>query len=200
MSHLIEGVPFISQLIKYPTGCESVACVMALQYLGYTGTVDHFIDELLDKGQMPTEQEDGSYKGADPWICFPGNPYSMDEGWGCFAPVLEKAVSRIPGFHTTIFYNKTLDELKSFIDQDIPVIFWGTINFATPRKTLCWTTPEDREIQWYSPMHCTLLIGYDDDGFIFNDPTSGERAHFSKDAVLAGYNAQGQQAMIIEKA
>lgn len=199
MKHIIQKVPFISQLIKYPTGCESVSAVMALQYLGYTDTVDTFIDTLLEKGKMPTLQEDGSYVGDDPWECFPGDPYSIDDGWGCFAPVLQKAIAKIPGYCTEVFYHKSLDELKEYLDQDIPVIFWATIGFAAPRKSLCWTTPKNKIIQWISPMHCTLLIGYDEEGFYFNDPTSGEQAYFRTADVLRSYEAQGSQAMIVLK-
>ena len=199
MKHLISNVPFISQLIKYPTGCESVATVMALQYLGYQGTVDEFIDHVLDKGQMPVKKEDGLYYGDDPWQCFPGNPYSMEDGWGCFVPVIEKAIAKLPEYESEAFYGKTLEELKLFIDQDIPVVFWATIEFETPRRSICWQTPEGKTIQWISPMHCTLLIGYDEDGFIFNDPTSGQEVWFSREKVQAAYDGQGQQALIIRK-
>ncbi|MCF0136686.1 MAG: C39 family peptidase [Lachnospiraceae bacterium] len=199
MKHIVPNVPFISQLIKYPTGCESVSAVMAMQYLGYTGTVDDFIDNHLPLGKVPEKGEDGKYYGDDPWKCFPGTPYSKEFGWGCFAPVLEEAIAGIPGFTTETFYGLTLDELKSYLDQDIPLVFWGTIGFAAPYQSITWTTPENREIIWTCPMHCTLLIGYDDEGFYFNDPTSGEGAYFPRDRVEAAYLSQGSQVMRIKR-
>ena len=41
--------PYIDQSVKYPTGCESVSTVMLLQYLGYSLTVDEFIEKYLER-------------------------------------------------------------------------------------------------------------------------------------------------------
>ncbi len=197
-SHKIQHVPFISQLVVYPTGCESVSCVMALQYLGWKGTVDEFIDNYLPKGTPPYQAEDGFWKGDDPWKVFPGDPYSA-EGWGCFPPVLEAALQHLPEYTSTAYEGRPLEELKDLIDRDIPVIFWATIGFKEPRPSAVWTTPEGKQIQWISPMHCTLLIGYDEEGYIFNDPTSGKDAWFPNAAVEAAYRGQGTLAMTVEK-
>ena len=40
----VLDAPFIDQREKYPTGCESVSAVMALQYAGVDITVEEFID------------------------------------------------------------------------------------------------------------------------------------------------------------
>ena len=40
-------VPYIDQSKRYPTGCESVSTVMALQYAGVNISVDKFIDNYL---------------------------------------------------------------------------------------------------------------------------------------------------------
>ena len=49
-------VPYIDQSVKYPTGCESVSAVMLLQYLGYSITVDEFIEKYLELGKL--EEQD----------------------------------------------------------------------------------------------------------------------------------------------
>ena len=198
-SHIIENVPFISQLIHYPTGCESVTAVMALNYLGCPITPEEFIDNLLPQGAAPIKGEDGLYYGCDPWKAFPGTPYT-NEGWGCFAPVIAGAVNRIEGFHAEEYYDLTMDELlRRFIDQNIPVLFWATINMETPRNDMNWLTEEGKAIRWINPMHCLLLIGYDENGYYFNDPTGGERAYYTKEQVQTAYNAQGKQAVIIRR-
>lgn len=198
--HIIENVPFISQLVKYPTGCESVSTTMALNYLGCPITPEEVMDNLLPKGPEPTKGEDGVYYGPDPWKVFPGSPYS-DDGWGCFAPVVSGMIAKLDGYKATEYYGLTIDELcQRFIDNDQPVVFWATINMATPRKALTWQTDEGRTIQWINPMHCLLLIGYDENGYYFNDPTAGERAYFPKEQVKICYEAQGKQAVVIERA
>lgn len=197
--HIIENVPFISQLIKYPTGCESVSAVMALQYAGCEITPEQFMDNLLPRGKAPVKGEDGLYYGCDPWKEFPGSPYT-NEGWGCFAPVILKAIEGLEGYEAEAYYGLAIDELcRRFIDRDIPVVFWATIDMNEPYHLRDWFTEEGRKIEWINPMHCLLLIGYDETGYIFNDPTGGEREHYSRAQVERAYQAQGRQAVIIQK-
>ncbi|MBQ7058816.1 MAG: C39 family peptidase [Firmicutes bacterium] len=240
MSHIIEKVPFISQLEKYPTGCESVSAVMALAYKGIPVTVEEFIDEYLPKGPAPqpdpdqpdeakatSDQPDEASSagnaakpvliGPDPWEVFPGDPYST-HGWGCFAPALKKAIEKClekkgTGLNPVELYHTPIETLcHDYIDRDIPVIFWATIGMAKAHESLVWRSAT-RVIHWMSPMHCTLLIGYETAAvaedcstegtpatithYIFNDPTSGERAVFPAAAVEEAYHAQGEQALVL---
>ncbi|MBO6159693.1 MAG: C39 family peptidase [Firmicutes bacterium] len=212
MSHLIADVPFISQLEKYPTGCESVSAVMLLNCLGIRITPEAFIDRHLPKGKAPLQGEDGIFYGCDPWQAFPGDPYSRD-GWGCFAPALKTAVlsavkecaEKPERFNVSDQYHLPLPQVvHQYIDRDIPVVFWATIGMAEGRNTLRWQTPEGRQIQWVSPMHCTLLIGYETgpDGeisaYVFNDPTSGALSRFDAKSVEAAYQVQHEQILTIE--
>ena len=226
MSYTIRNVPFISQLEKYPTGCESVSAVMALQHIlaDQSLSVEEFIDSYLPKGpaprmaplHQPDEAEKPTLIGPDPWEVFPGDPYST-HGWGCFAPALKQAIEKCLkkkgiDLEPVELYQLPIDYLcHEYIDRDIPVIFWATIGMAKAHESLVWKADTGREIHWMSPMHCTLLIGYetepaDDTGsrmasvishYVFNDPTSGERAVFPAKAVEEAYRAQGTQALVI---
>ena len=195
---LIENVPFISQLEKYPTGCESVSATMVLNWAGVSVTVDEFLDNWLKTGTAPYRDENGELKGCDPWVEFPGDPRT-NKGWGCFLPVITDAVERMGAPVEMIpLYNEPLEKLcHDWLDGGIPLVFWATIHMNPPQEFTRWHTPEGKEIVWISPMHCLVLIGYDDEGYYFNDPTDGERAYFPKAAVEAGYDAQGRQALAI---
>ena len=83
----VLDVPFLSQLPEFPTGCESVSAVMALQYLGIDLSPGEFVDRYLPLGDAPHQGEDGVLTGCDPSEAFPGDPRS-ESGWGCFAPVI----------------------------------------------------------------------------------------------------------------
>ncbi len=205
MRTLIKNVPFISQLGTWPTGCESVSAVMALNYRKVPVTVDEFIHSYLPLGPAP----DGQGGGADPWECFPGDPYTQ-EGWGCFAPALKKAIDACladyqgDALRAEILYDEPLPSLADkYLSRGVPVIFWATIGMAPAHESRTWTADTGRVIHWMSPMHCTLLIGFDTDGngdithYIFNDPTSGREAVFEADAVRKAYAAQGSQALVI---
>lgn len=195
------NVPFIDQRKKYPTGCESVAAVMAMRYYGMPISVETFIDKYLPKGKTPVRDANGDYFGDDPRKVFLGNPYS-DLGWGCYAPVIVNAVNRYIDkykYSVKAVYGVSLDALcKQYIDKGVPVLIWATQNMkkAEPGKTW-YITGTDETFTWIRPMHCLLLVGYDASGYYFNDSLQGKNFRYSKSSVQAAYKALGMQAVII---
>lgn len=198
----IIDVDFIDQRRKYPTGCESVSTVMALRYLGMNITVDDFIDNYLDIGKPP-HMKDSIYQGCDPWEQFPGNPYQSN-GWGCFAPVIMKALKKLPNYEDyTIqeLYDYSLEQLcQTYIAKGIPVIFWASIDMKEPQITTSWKViGSDKKIEWKSPMHCLLMTGFDQKYYYFNDPMRGKNVAYDKDRVEKVYEIMGSQAIVIMK-
>lgn len=197
-SHLID-VPFIEQSGYYPTGCESVTAVMALNYVGMDMMVDDFIDDYLDRGTMPYE-ENGELFGDSPWECFLGSPYDAD-GWGCYAPVIERALSRIldeDAFSVQCLCGEELETLcENYIDNNIPVIMWATMEMSEACATSTWTTPNGERITWIAPEHCLLLVGYDEEFYYFNDPRQGKEVAYEKDEVSSAYESLFRQAVAI---
>lgn len=194
------NVPFIDQRKKYPTGCESVSAVMALQYLGISISPETFIDNYLDKGRTPYSDENGNLFGDDPRKVFLGDPYSKN-GWGCWAPVIENAVNKFIGSNYTVkvIYGSSVDDLcKKYIDNDIPVLIWATQNMAPGRRYKTWyITDTSEQFTWITPMHCLLLVGYDDGGYYFNDPLQSKNTRYAKDKVISAYNMLNRQAVVI---
>ena len=170
MKKIIE-VPYIDQSVKYPTGCESVSAVMLLQYLGIHITVDEFIQDYLDKKEMI--EVEGRLYGPNPREYFCGSPYDSDS-FGCYAPVIGKALKKVLGneYQVTDETDTSMEELiKKYIDQGYPVIFWACINMREPVIGPEWYLLETEEIfTWISNEHCMLLVGYDEEGYYFNDP------------------------------
>lgn len=164
-------VPYISQHIKYPTGCESVSTVMLLRYLGYPVTVDQFIAEYLE--QQAFEERDGQLYGPSPYQYFCGSPYD-ENSFGCYAPVICRALEKAAGDRYQI-----IDEtgtsmerlLRNYIDKEMPVIFWACIDMKEPVAGPEWKLADTgRTFTWISNEHCMLLVGYDKEGYYFNDP------------------------------
>ena len=189
---IIPNVPFISQVFKYPTGCESVSTVMALNYAGINISVDTFIDDYLDKKLSGVP--------FDPDFEFGGNPRST-RGYGCYAPVIKTALDKIlinDTHYAKAMRGQSIESLCSdYIDKNIPVIFWATQSMAAPRKGNKWTCSNLKQIQWISPMHCLLLVGYDDTHYIFNDPLEHALTYYSKESVQRAYDGLFQQAVVI---
>jgi len=197
----IIDVAVIKQEHRYPTGCESVTTVMALNNLGIDITVDEFIDNYLDMGRLPFSDESGNTYGGSPWRAFLGSPYSED-GFGCYAPVIANSISKFidyyGAFEVKTLYGEPLEKLCSnYLDNGIPVILWGTMEMKSPRVSTFWIDEETGErIDWIAPMHCLLLVGYDSFFYYFNDPQKG-KCVYKKSDVEAAYNGMYMQAVVV---
>lgn len=198
---IIIDAPFIYQEDHYPNGCESVSAVMALQYLTFDISVDEFIDVYLDTADTPVV---GGI-GEDPNIFYLGDPRSR-LGWGCYSPAIATAIGRVVDPNYFIVDNscgQTLDQLcKRYIDSDIPVIIWATVDMRDAEGDFAyWFTEDGREIQYNRSLHCILLVGYDDDYYYFNDPkhigTNTKYIAYSKAKAEKAYELLGMQSIAV---
>ena len=196
--HMIDA-PFIGQMERYPTGCESTSAVMALQYFGVDISVDDFIDYYLDLGTAPYEY-DGKLYGDSPWDYFLGSPYE-GSGWGCYSPVIQSALQKVlidSDFSAEYYLGTPLQELCSeYIDNEIPVILWATMEMREASYTSTWLTPDGNQVTWISPEHCLLLVGYDNEYYYFNDSRQGKQTAYSKREVEIAYESMLSQAVVI---
>ncbi|MGN0452179.1 MAG: C39 family peptidase [Ruminococcus sp.] len=196
---IIEGVPVIAQYPEYPTGCESVSAVMAMQYLGDEITVGEFVDNYLDKnGEFYFEG--GKKYGPDPYRYFIGSPRS-NSAFGCMAPVIEKALNKYYG--NSFVYNTTGTALQSlcseYIDNDIPVLVWVSIEMLEPDYVSSWYLEDGSEYQWPDNEHCMVLVGYDDEYYYLNDPYRGALVKHSKELCEERYAQYDSQSLVINR-
>ena len=197
----IIQAPYIDQSIKYPTGCESVSTVMLLQYLGYDISVDEFIADYLEMKDF--EEREGQLFGADPNLYFCGSPYDKDS-FGCYAPVICKALEKMIGDKYDIVNETdtpTEELIKKYIDADIPLIFWACINMREPIVGPEWKLLDSGEtFTWISNEHCMLLVGYDEEGYYFNDPHENRGLiRYDKELVENRHKAQYSMAVGVSK-
>lgn len=198
MQKKIIKVPYIDQTKEWPTGCESVSAVMLLQYLGFDISVERFVGQYLEK--EPLVEKEGKLYGGDPRKVFVGDP-SDDRSMGCYAPVIAGALEKVFGDTTWdgerraensqdadgcgAEYRKRWKSvdltgvpveglLREYIDNDIPVIFWASIDLKETYEGPEWIlTDTGAPFVWRSNEHCMLLVGYDDACYYFNDPWHG---------------------------
>ena len=189
---IIKNVPFIYQMNDWPTGCESVSTVMALNYAGNSMTVDTFINNYLDKQPYP----------FDPDETFGGDPTETENSFGCYAPVIKKALDKALAnteYHATQLSNMSMLSLCSqYIDNNIPVIMWATMEMREAYISRRWTY-NGKVIQWIAPEHCLLLVGYTDTQYIFNDPLAHKQTYYGKAVVENAYEAFSRQAIVVQK-
>lgn len=61
--------------------------------------------------------------------------------------------------------------LREYIDNDIPVVFWASIDLKETYAGPEWIIADTGKIfEWRSNEHCMLLVGYDEENYYFNDP------------------------------
>lgn len=197
-------VPYIDQSIKFPTGCESVSTVMLLHYLGCSISVEEFIERYLEK--VDFERRGNELWGANPWERFCGSPYKED-GFGCYAPVIRQTLERI--FTERNLSYEVFDEtgssmerlLMEYVDQGMPVIFWACINMREPVTGPAWRLLDSGEtFTWISNEHCMLLVGYDEEGYYFNDPYGNNGVvRYPKELTEKRHAAQYSMAVGVKK-
>lgn len=200
MSKILQ-VPYINQSVKYPTGCESVSTVMLLQYLGYDITVDEFIADYLEQKEFETIN--GELYGADPRKFFCGSPYDKDS-FGCYAPVIKDSLEKMIGSEYEIIdeTDTSMEALiQKYIDQGIPVIFWACIEMKDPIIGPKWKLFDTKEeFTWISNEHCLLFVGYDEEGYYFNDPHENRGCiRYEKELVENRHKAQYSMAVGVRK-
>ena len=207
-SHCID-VRYLSQVDSYPCGCESVSAVMALNYAGCEIDVDTFILEYLPQSYEPYYDDDGLLYADSPYEVFIGSPYS-DYSYGCYAPVIQKAVGNClnsdgtnadlssGSLRVADLTGTSLGELcKAYISRGVPVIVWGTIGMRPISGYTTWILPDGSEFTWRSQEHCLLLVGYDEDYYYFNDPMEGKNTKYAKADAEQAYAALDSQALAI---
>lgn len=193
-------VPYIDQTGGGAfTGCESVTAVMLLQYLGCDISIYDFIDNYLEK--EPFTERDGVLYGPSPYEKFVGDPYDR-EAMGCYAPVIQKAMQRVLGDGYRVLDETGSDIeylLRSYIDRDMPVALWATIDLRDIIVGPSWTLRDSGEsFTWLSNEHCMLLVGYDDEHYIFNDPWNNNGiVAYDKATVEDRYIKQHRQAVTV---
>ena len=190
----------ISQHPLFPTGCESVSTVMALQYLGESISTEDFIVRYLPMSN-DFYYQDGRLNGPDPNRHFIGDPRKKNS-YGCFAPVIEKALTGYFGSSERIVNTTGTalpDLCRQYIDHGMPVILWAGIRMESIKNGTIWFLPDGEKFIWPSGEHCVLLIGYDDTHYYVNDPYEGKTCAYDKETVEQRYSEMNRQSIVITK-
>lgn len=194
----LKGVPMIPQHPLYPTGCESAAAVMALQWAGEAVTMAEFVDEYLLKDRK-FYYEDGVRHGPDPWEVFAGDPRTTSS-YGCMSPVIRQAMIRVLGGTERVkdvSGSSMTDLCEQYVAQGVPVMVWVSINMLEVYPADSWVTPRGDTHVWLANEHTMLLVGYDEEYYYFNDPYKGCEVRYLRALSESRYEALGKQALAV---
>lgn len=189
-------VPALSQT-DWPTGCESVSAVMALNWAGADLTVEDFVYGFLPMDELWMDAA-GQLCGPSPADTFIGDP--AGRGYGCFAPVLARAMSQAApaGYRALDLTGSPLSELAcAYLRHNIPVVIWATMEMRPVEDGTQWMLPGGEIFTWPSGEHCLLLVGETAEGYLLNDPRAGETVCYDKELVRRRYESLGSQAVAL---
>ena len=187
---IIDNVPTILQYPKYPTGCESVALTILLNYHGYDVSVDDVISKLR-LGDKPYLEENIWY-GGNPELEFIGSPYDH-QSYGVYEkPIYDAAVTYNNKF--VIGTGKTLSSLLEVVKNGNPVMVWTSYNLTIPYISDSWIyKPTMEKIEWKSGEHVVVIIGYNSKQVIVSDPYTGTIKYFNRSTFENRYNYFGKK-------
>lgn len=193
---LIE-VPAICQYPELPTGCESVAATMVLQYYGVDISPGEFVISWLEYSEN-FYTSNGNLYGPDPNKVFAGNPFT-NNSYGCFADPIVNAINRnSTNCKAQKITDKTLQELcEEYIDNNEPLLIWATMSMKESYEGKSWYLEDGSLFTWTAEEHCLVFMGYNDGYYFLNDPMSGSTVAYQKSIVEKRFAELGMQAVYI---
>lgn len=206
--HKVNGIPIVVQ-DYYKAGCETYACTMLLQGLGYDIDEHKFVDNYLIRTDFSWD-EAGNMYGPDMNSAFAGDIFT---GAGIYCPAMAKSMNRFletqknDNRRAYPIKGKTLDYLcKEYIDKGIPVMTWVTTYMEESYERFTWIVDyvdENAECKigesttWRQNEHCMVLIGYNDKEYIFNDSVAGKVVSHDKALAETRFKEIGNQAVVV---
>lgn len=200
-------VPCVSQLPRYPTGCEAASCTALLQYYGYDITVDEMVATIPRENLV---RRNGVLYGPDINKKFVGNPTgsytSATPGYGAFSPcitkALQKAINARGGGHTAKRISGcSFKKLLKQVSKGRPAIVWATYQMMNPKTKNSWTIVESdgttRQFSYPRGTHVFVLKGYSKNHVTLMDPYTKSNVTYSISTFEARWNLLGKQAIVL---
>lgn len=207
-SFMIQNVKVIAQT-DLKAGCETYACTMLLNILGFDLDEHTIADNYLNCVYI-YKDDNGEMYGPDLYSAFGGTAYA---GWGVYAPSMAKSMNEYlndkkSNLKAYPMENVELEDLvDQYVSKGVPVMIWATTNMEEPYVFDTWTvnyvdenakTKIGDSFSWYMHEHCLVLIGYDADNYYFGDSTAGEISCFSKELVKKRYEQMFKQSIVVK--
>ena len=210
-SYMIPGVEkkVILQM-ELDAGCETDACTMLMNILGFDLDEITFADNYLDCHPVFQDPATGYMEGPDMYSAFAGTARA---GWGVYAPSMAKSMNKYladekSNLKAYDYENIPLDTLcDDYILNNVPVMVWATTAMLEPTVRDTWKvnyvdenakTKIGDDFSWYEHEHCLVLVGYSETEYYFCDSGPGEVSHFEKALCQKRYEQLGSQCIVVK--
>ncbi|MBE5954354.1 MAG: hypothetical protein E7257_09465 [Lachnospiraceae bacterium] len=182
-------IELIMQYPELPTGCESVALTMLLNYYGFD----------LEKTTIAKDYLIYSTNFVEGYM---GNPFTTG-GAGIYSPGLTRTANKFldaqgSELNAKNVTDSTPEELYRYLAEGKPVVIWNTVFFLNNQPTGLTVKWGEKSYVWDNCEHCMVLSGYDLERnvVIVHDPIEGivER---DAEGFWQRYEKLGSMALII---
>lgn len=192
----IPNVPIFAQFPTLPTGCEATATAMLLNWAGVNISKEE-VARSLPKGPLPYAKGNKVY-GGNPNMVFVGNPFSSS-GYGIFhQPIVHIINNYLPGSALDLT-GCEFEELLETVGNGKPILVWATINMMPTYVSHTWYDEMGQRVDWKINEHCLVLIGYDRQNVIVNDPYIGRKKAYPIATFKKMWMEMGRQAVTLKK-
>lgn len=189
----VTGFETVLQNPELPTGCEITALTQTLNYYGFDVDKEFMCDTF-----MPIDIN-GYYSMDEVYL---GDPRAYN-GFGCNAPVIEKAANDYFAYIGSDWYaldltGITMDDVFYQVEQGRPVIVWSTIDQHESHATFQFVLGCGEEFWFNGYQHCLTIYGYDQNRGVvmIADPLVGN-VEYDADRFGRIYEEMGSQAVIL---
>jgi len=190
---IIDGVPIVHQMPRWPTGCEAVSIKMLAEFSGVDKSVDEWIARM-PRGDIYWRA--GRRYGPDPRQKFAGNPYSA-QSYGVYHQPMLAMLKPYFGDRLINMTGRPWGEYEDMIIAGSPIAIWGTIENLPVFLRGTWLTPSGDEYQWRGNGHTMVLVGFSKTEVVVNDPFTGRQRRFDKEVFLQRWAVMGMQGIAI---
>lgn len=205
-SFKIEGVPIIPQS-ELKAGCETYACTMLLQSLGFDTDEFDFSQNYLICAPISYD-EYGTRYGPDMYSAFAG---TVENGYGIYSPAMAKSMNNFfkakkSELKATSIVGETLKSLcEKYVKNGTAVLVWATTYMQEPYEKASWVvdyvdenakTKVGDTFTWLQNEHCMVLIGFDEKSYYFADSVAGKVSEFEKSLAEQRFKELGSQAIV----
>ena len=190
---IVEGASTINQYsLGYPTGCESAALTLLLNFWGVNVNMSSIVNKL-PKGDLPY-YDNGTKYGGNPYLEFIGHPNNYNS-YGTYDKVIEGVANEYKSGITNA-RGISLTDVLNIVKHNKPVIVWNSMGLSLPYISDSWIyKPTGEQINWLANEHAILVVGYADGKVIVSDSLTGTFRYFDRDVFESRYNFFGKRVL-----
>lgn len=191
---MISNIPYIKNSdLKLGNASEITSAISLLRYYGFKITEKEFKRHLSIGEKIILKN--GKYIGGNPEEQFVGNPEHLKEDgtYGSFEkPILKVLNSKSKKFKDVS--NSTEDDFIKNIDSNIPTLVWTSTEENKIEDGITWETNSGSFTEKIGK-NVVMLIGYNENYFIVNDPKGKENYKINRKDFMNNYSKLGSRAI-----